>query len=148
MKRFYPAAIPEFLHEPSFQDFKIVKKDDATGEGIISLTYFKANDIVCRFQGKIVYQTTLYSLQLNETQHIHDPYFMGKILHACNPNLSCDMQQQTFTALRSIKPNDFLTMDYEQTEDVLFRPFHCQCGSKNCKGWIAGRKQQLMKKQD
>jgi hypothetical protein len=36
---------------------------------------------------------------------------------------------------------DYLTMDYAQTEDVLYRQFPCSCGAENCRGWITGRKE-------
>jgi tyrocidine synthetase-3 len=79
-------------------------------------------------------------LQVAEGQYIEDPFVMGKVLHACDPNMVADMQTLTFRATKPIQPNDLLTMDYETTEDELYRQFHCQCKASNCRGHIQGRK--------
>ena len=63
---------------------------------------------------------------------------MGKVLHSCDPNMRCDMQTLTFTARKDIAPNTSLTMDYDTTEEVLFRPFDCCCRSPLCRGYICG----------
>jgi len=55
------------------------------------------------------------------------------------------MDSLTFTARKQINPNEFLTMDYESTEDELFRFFNCGCGSENCHGYITGRKSRSKK---
>ena len=41
-------------------------------------------------------------------------------------------------ALRSIKKNEELTLDYSQFLDENMEPFHCKCGSANCRGKING----------
>ena len=40
---------------------------------------------------------------------------MGKILHSCDPNMYCIMENFTFIAKKNIKAGDILYMDYEQT---------------------------------
>ncbi|HOQ12531.1 MAG: hypothetical protein BWY23_02492 [Spirochaetes bacterium ADurb.Bin218] len=136
--RFYPDFYPRFTFEPTKDRFKIIKTEQA-GEGIISLCSFKPGETVFRFAGVLLNEVTLYTLQLKPGYHLHDPFFMGKVLHSCDPNMSCDMETQTFRAIKEIKPGDFLTMDYETTEDVLFRSFECCCGSPKCKKLIKGR---------
>lgn len=37
-----------------------------------------------------------------------------------------------------IVPGEYLTMDYETTEEELFREFTCCCGSDKCRGLIQG----------
>jgi hypothetical protein len=64
---------------------------------------------------------------------------MGKVLHSSEPNMSCDMSTRTFTAIEPIAAGACITMDYEQTEDILFRAFQCACGAPTCRGLIAGR---------
>ncbi len=46
-------------------------------------------------------------------------------------------------ALRDIDAGQALTMDYAQTEDILFRQFPCLCGTPNCRFWITGRKEEV-----
>jgi tyrocidine synthetase-3 len=137
--RFYPESVPPFPHEPTREHFKIVKTDDK-GEGIIALSNFHPGEIAFCFRGEVRTGMTLFTLQIEPGLHLHDPFFMGKVLHSCDPNLSCDMKSLTFTVLREIHPGDYLSMDYEQTEDELWRFFDCQCGSPQCKGMIMGKK--------
>jgi len=137
--RFYPNSLPAFALEPTSDKFAIESVCDKRGEGVISLTHFEPGDIVFAFTGFLVMRVTLYTLQVSKGVHLHDPYFMGKILHACAPNTSCDMEKQVFIAAKEIKPRDILTMDYETVEDELYRPFYCECGSPNCKGLIQGK---------
>lgn len=136
-KRFYPEYVERFEYEPDHDRFRIIG-DEIKGEGIITLVPFKKNEIVFRFTGEILPYQTLFTLQIRRGAYIHDPYFMGKILHSCEPNLICDMNSFTFTSTREILPNEYLTMDYESTEEELFREFFCQCGSPNCRGLIRG----------
>jgi len=145
--RFYPDFYPSFAYEPTRKLFQIMQTDDI-GEGIISLANFSAGDIVAKFTGVLLNQITLYTLQLQTGYHLHDPFFMGKVLHSCDPNMQCDMATQTFIARKDIKKGDFLTMDYETTEDELFRSFECKCGSPNCKKIIRGKIFRLQHIQD
>ncbi|HPS56750.1 MAG TPA: SET domain-containing protein-lysine N-methyltransferase [Spirochaetota bacterium] len=145
--RFYPDFYPRFMHEPTKEKFSIIKTDDV-GEGIISQASFMPGDIVFKFAGVLLSEVTLFTLQLKEGNHLHDPFFMGKVLHSCDPNMSCDMETQTFTAVKEIKPGDFLTMDYETTEEELFRSFECRCGAPNCKKLIMGKKFRLQHMQE
>jgi uncharacterized protein len=137
--RFYPDRIDKFEHEPDRERFKITN-DAVKGNGIVTLVPFSKNDIVFRFAGDILTYQTLFTLQIGKDTYLHDPYFMGKVLHSCEPNMSCDIGTFTFTALKDIGPEEFLTMDYESTEEELFREFSCCCGSVNCRGLIRGRK--------
>ena len=135
--RFYPPTIGPFKHEPSRKKFRIVVEGEK-GEGVITLSPFRKNRIVFTFRGDELTYQTLFTLQITRGRYLHDPYFMGKILHSCEPNLRCDMRTFTFTALRDIQPGEYLTMDYETTEEVLYREFQCGCGSPNCRGRIRG----------
>lgn len=139
-KRFYPDTLPEFEYEPDFEAFQILQIGSESGQGIITRKAFNPGDIVFRFTGFLLTEVSLFSLQIRPGLHLHDPFFMGKVLHSCNPNMLCDMQKRTFTACKTIYPGDIITMDYETTEDRLFRPFRCVCGADNCRGLIRGKK--------
>jgi len=138
MKRFYPNSLPFFSNEPTPEMFEIRRISASAGEGVVSKSYFLEGDIVCGFTGYLVNSITQFSLTLAPNLHIHDPYFMGKILHSCDPNLFCDMKTRTFIAKRDIGPGEIITMDYAQTEPKLFRLFECCCGAPNCRGFITG----------
>ena len=136
--RFYPSNFPVIEGEPTRDKFAIAA-NNGQGEGVITKVPFKEGDLVFIFTGVVLPYQTLFTLQLDKETFIEDRYFMGKILHSCQPNLTCDMKTRTFTAARDIHPLEFLSMDYNSTEDILFRSFQCQCGEDNCKGWIEGK---------
>jgi hypothetical protein len=136
--RFYPDSIARHQNEPTQDKFLIVS-DPAYGEGVITKVPFRSGELLFHFQGRALNYQSLFTLQKRPGFYIEDPYFMGKILHSCDPNAYVDMETQLFRARRMIKPGEFITMDYESTEDELFRSFYCQCGSPNCRGYITGR---------
>lgn len=138
MKRFYPDFIPEFAGEPTKDKFKVCTINKVVNQGVVSKASFKEGDVVFRFTGIILNEITQYTLQYEKGVHIHDPYFMGKVLHNCEPNTFCDMKTRTFYATKDIFPGDLITMNYNQTEEVLFKPFDCSCGSSKCVGTISG----------
>lgn len=137
--RFYPDSVPPYAYEPTSENFEIRQFDDGKGQGVVALRAFEPGEIVFRFTGFLVNEITQFSLQLGENMHIHDPFFMGKVLHSCDPNMVCDMKTRTYTAVRAIQPGECVTMDYASTEDFLFRSFQCSCGAPNCRGYVTGR---------
>lgn len=139
--RFYPDCVPPYAYEPTTDDFEIRQFDDGKGQGVVALRSFEPGEIVFRFTGFLLNEITQFSLQFGDDLHIHDPYFMGKVLHACDPSMSCDIKTRTFTALRHIEPGEIVTMDYAETEEILFKPFMCGCGSLNCRGYVTGRRE-------
>jgi tyrocidine synthetase-3 len=138
MARFYPDFYPTFEYEPTTDRFEIRHVGDSVGEGVVALVDFAPGEIVFRFTGVFSSTVTLFTLQVNDSLHLHDPFFMGKILHNCDPNCSVDMQTRTFTAVKPIKAGEFVTMDYAQTEARLYRNFPCSCGAANCRGYVMG----------
>lgn len=84
--RFYPESFPAFDYEPTRDRFEIRRIGDGVGEGVVSLTSFEPGEIVFAFTGVFSSVITQYTLQVTEKLHLHDPYFMGKILHCCDPN--------------------------------------------------------------
>lgn len=140
--RFYPGHIAKHQDEPVKDKFEIIRHP-VYGEGVVSKVFFASGQLVFRFGGILRHDQTLYTLQIEPGLYIEDLYFMGKLLHSCDPNTYMDMKTQECWCRRPIQPGDFITIDYEATEDELFRRFQCQCGSTHCRGQIAGRKTSL-----
>lgn len=138
--RYYSQISAPFAYEPTQDRVKVITTHDGKGEGLQAVVGFQRGDIVFTFTGTIVSEQTLYTLQIEPGKYLSDPLVMGKVLHACDPNMDCDMRTLTFTARRDIAAGEMLTMDYETTEDELFRPFFCGCGAASCRGWIRGRR--------
>jgi len=130
--RFYPDFIPIFPNEPTEDNFAIEAMPDNIGVGVVTKRAFRKGELVFRFTGVVVNQITQYSLQRLNGEFVHDPWFMGRVLHRCEPNCYVNMLDLSFTAVRDIEPDEWITMDYDQTEDYLFRPFVCNCGNKKC----------------
>lgn len=137
--RFYPESLPPFEGEATKEFFSIVLLSKSKGEGVISLRDIRKGETVARFSGFLLDKVTLYTLQISKDLHLHDPYFMGKVIHSCDPNMRCDMTVREFIAIKNISAGEVLTMDYETVEDRLFRPFLCSCGFDNCRGVIRGK---------
>lgn len=128
--RFYPDTVPPFSHEPSTKDFEI--REFAGGVGVATLRPFKKGEMLFRFSGVLSDTMTQHSLTTDDNKHLHDPWFMGRVLHRCEPNCHVDMKLLQFTALRDIEAGEWVTMDYGQTEKFLFAEFRCHCGPTPC----------------
>lgn len=142
--RFYPKDIEKFMYEPTKDNFEIVYSNHF-GEGVVAVRDFYEGDILFRFTGNIRHTQSIFTLQINEGLYVEDPYFMWKILHSCNPVAKVDMSKCEFRAIKDIKVGDYITMDYETTEDYLYQKFTCLCNSANCKGTIKGKSNALNK---
>ncbi|MEX0962830.1 MAG: SET domain-containing protein-lysine N-methyltransferase [Pseudohongiellaceae bacterium] len=134
----YPKTYGENPLFPQACDFQVITKDNSTGYGVLALRDFKAGDLVAAITGEVVPEILQHTLQIDQDSHLLDLHFTGYLLHSCSPNISVDMQNMTVTALKDIPANTFLTMDYAQTEAVLYKQFPCSCGSDDCRGWITG----------
>lgn len=139
MNRFYPDHLPVVPNEACWDDFRVIDVDGKRGQGVLVLREFSEGNVLFRMNGTLSSEMTLYSLQMGPGSHLDDPYFAGKVLHSCEPNSWLDVETRLFFATRDIRAGELLTMDYDETEDVLFRSFHCCCGSTKCRGVIAGR---------
>ena len=139
LRRFYEAVCPPFPHEPTRDRLAVMAGEDV-GEGLMALTDFAPGEVVFTFAGSILPYQTLFTLQIAPGRYIEDPLVMGKVLHSCDPNVVCSMEQLTFWALEPIRAGEYLFMDYESTEDELYRHFDCCCGAADCRGRIRGRR--------
>jgi len=137
--RIYPSHLPVIADEPRAEDFRVVQVDAVRGLGVLVLRPYRAGEVLFRMNGVLTEVMTQYSLQMANGLHLDDPDFAGRVLHCCDPNSRLDPETRLFTALRDIDAGDLLTMDYDETEDVLFRAFDCRCGAENCRGYVAGR---------
>jgi hypothetical protein len=138
MQSLYPEHFPPHDSHPRATNFEIVE-DDARGKVVRALVPFKKGALLARFDGLTVGYVTQHSLQKTPDTHLVDIHFAGYLAHSCDPNVQVDMERQQVHALKPIPAGAVLAMDYESTEDELFRQFHCRCGSPRCRGLILGR---------
>jgi D-alanine-D-alanine ligase len=67
-----------------------------------------------------------------------DPSEWAPQNHSCDPNTAFD--GLNIYALKPIKKDEELTLDYVQFLDENMEPFQCQCTASNCRGLIMGVK--------
>ena len=109
------------------------------GVGIFALRPFRRGEVIGTFLAMETTEVNQHSLQRGPRDYLYDPYFVGYLLHSCDPNVVLDMHQQKVYCIRDIEVGTPLMMDYASTEDTLFRQFPCACGSANCRHWVTGR---------
>lgn len=114
--------------------------DSIFGVSVKAKRSFVKGEIIIVLKPEIVLsEPNLHTVQIAPDFHIYDKKFAGLITHSCNPNMFFDQLSLTFVAIQDIEVGDLLTQDYDITEDKLFQPFICKCGSLNCRGYIAGK---------
>lgn len=118
----------------------IVKKETITyGVGIFACRSFIRGETIGHFIAEPTSEIRQHTLQRSTNDNLYDPYFIGFLLHSCDPNVVLNMHAQKVFCIRDIAPNEPLLMDYASTEDQLFNQFACKCSAPNCRHWITGR---------
>jgi hypothetical protein len=107
--------------------------------GVRTLIPRGRGEVIHRFTGVVTPELKQHTLQVSPGLHISETKVIGFLSHSCEPDCRLDMARSEMLALRDIRAGDLLTIDYAETEDVLFRQFACHCGAKTCRHWITGR---------
>lgn len=123
---------------PTLQDVQRINCEEF-GEGLIAQRDIKRGEVIGAFTGIPGADIKQHTLQISPTWHLHDPHFIGFLLHDCDPNCVLDMHQNRIYCIKEIKAGEPLSMDYASTEDVLFKQFPCLCSAPNCRLWVTGR---------
>jgi D-alanine-D-alanine ligase len=136
----------------------VMKGNSIAGFGIYASRNIREGDII--FQGEERSQRIVtkrfVERHWNEAEKLHfrryaypvseelfilwdeDPSEWAPQNHSCNPNTAFD--GLNVLALRNIKKDEELTLDYAQFLDENMEPFQCQCSAANCRGLIMGVK--------
>jgi len=130
--------------KPNKQHRKIYEsKSDIHGIGLFAKKYIKKGEVIALIKGKILYRIVVDKktsssgpnwIGIGKNKWINPKMYFDHINHSCNPNAGIK-GSKTVVALRDIKMNEEITIDYSITEeDTLWRlPKKCQCGSKECR---------------
>lgn len=130
-----------------------VKKTN-NGLGLFAKKNFKKGEIILEFIGEIVHRIDLekmknkknvddYSIQISrdffllgtgKNKNIYDDF----INHSCNPNsyVFINGNKVLLIAFKNIKKGEEITYDYSTTMYKDSWSIKCNCGSKNCRGYI------------
>ena len=126
----------------------IIAETDNLGKGLKAVRDIKKGEIIASWKGGKIYTAEKvsdlpkelrdYAIQFDEHNWI-DTEGIGRYFnHSCEPNCGVKGRFQ-IVAMRDIKNGDWLTFDYEMTEDSDWR-MDCKCGSKNCRKVIGAYK--------
>lgn len=116
---------------------------DGAGMAVIAQRPFARGEIIGSFTGPVMPNIAQHTLQIDPQHHLLDPYFIGYLMHSCDPNVVLDMHQRLAYCIKDTAEGEPLCMDYASTEDVLFKQFPCCCGAPNCREWVSGRAETL-----
>ena len=138
---FYPEIIPPEEGHPTTANFEVVNTGEERGKGLRARVAFRRGERVARLSGVVVNCSSLDTIQISPTLHMHDRWFCRLLLHSCEPNVVIDTATMDAWAAKDIQAGDYLSIDYAATEDVLGGQFACHCGSPRCRGWMTGRRE-------
>ena len=114
----------------------IVRGSRLEGKGIFATRSLKKGEIAFHFVGKTVdwQHCTHRSLQVGRNEFIRPApnALPGFLNHSCVP--SCAVRgRNAVTALRSIKKDEEITIDYSFTDSMPNWDMTCLCGAKSCR---------------
>jgi len=120
---------------------QVCDTDSEYGLGVRTLAPRHKGEVIHHFTGVVSPELKQHSLQVSPGLHISETAVIGFLSHSCAPDCRLDMAKSEVVALRDIAAGDLLTIDYAETEDVLYRQFACHCGAPSCRQWITGREE-------
>jgi hypothetical protein len=114
---------------------------------LVALGFVLGGGHVLRIEGVRTRRPTALSVQIGANAHIDidrklgletqlDRYPWRFMNHSCDPNTLIDGQD--VIAVRTIRPGEEVTFNYNTTEFDMAVPFDCLCGSFFCAGVIRG----------
>ncbi len=124
----------------------IVKETKRFGKGLFAQKDIKKGEIIADWKGGKIYEAKKcsdlpkvvrdHAIQFGEHDWI-DTDGIGRLInHSCNPNCGMNGKFQIIS-MRDIKKGEWLTYDYEMTEDSDWA-MKCKCGETNCRKIIRG----------
>jgi SET domain-containing protein len=119
-----------------------------SGLGIFAKKEIKKNEIIFKFEGKIVYQdytniSMPYALQLDFNKYLLPEGNYKYINHSCSPNSYVKLidDELYLIACKNIEKDEEITYNYNTSEfDMGVDAFECLCKSPNCYKVIKGFK--------
>ncbi len=121
-----------------------VGKSKINGKGIFAAKNIKKGEVVDHIKGKVVSwfvkdkKSALVGpnwIGLNKNHWIDPKPPFDHINHSCDPNVGIKGKCRV-VALKSIKKDEEIMIDYSITESDLLWEMKCSCGSKNCRNKI------------
>ncbi|HUI89914.1 MAG TPA: SET domain-containing protein-lysine N-methyltransferase [Anaerolineales bacterium] len=116
--------------------------------GVFARERIGAGELLTLWGGKILSASEIDRNMRNFTQQVlqieEEFYLMAPDMepsdcfnHSCDPNAGMS-GQIGLIAIRDIKPDEEICLDYAMCDGSSYDEFDCQCGSPNCRGRITG----------
>jgi SET domain-containing protein len=120
----------------------VVKDSQISGKGILAVCTFIKGALVIRWSSyKTLTKQEMEHLPEREKEHvsfIDGAYVVvppeSRVNHSCDPNVY--LKNYCYYAKRDVEVGEEITADYRLESDAGFM-MKCNCGSKNCKGYIS-----------
>ncbi len=120
-----------------------IGKSKLHGKGLFANQNIKKGEIIAIIKGKVVNWIVINKstsavgpnwIGLRKNHWINPNHTFEKLNHSCNPS-SGIRGSRTLVAIRNIKNEEEVTIDYSITEEDLFWRLNskCKCGSKKCR---------------
>lgn len=127
-----------------------VKETRSRGKGIFAKQNIKKGEIITVVKGKIYTIKNSkdakrqgldenYLHQIDWDKFINNTTISRFTNHSCNPNSGIKNKIE-LVAMRNIKKDEEITVDYDTFDYGTLGTFKCKCGSKNCRKIIRGYK--------
>ncbi|MBI2627672.1 SET domain-containing protein [Candidatus Nomurabacteria bacterium] len=114
----------------------LVKETPQCGKGVFSTKTHPKNELLFSFGSKIVpwRKANHRSIQLGKNKWLNPSkkelgYYVN---HSCNPNARFKAPHH-LAALRTIRPNQEITLDYSTLVNIPKWDMGCACGEKTCR---------------
>ena len=124
-----------------------------TGSGIFAVRAVSRGDVLIVWTGRICTAEQTLSLMSTADKHyilqVGDGFYQTPLQalrepadwtnHSCSPNAGFGLQSPVcLSAMRDIAAGEEVTFDYGmcETDERLWEPMECQCGSEQCRRWI------------
>ena len=129
------------------------KRSKINNLGLYALTNIKKNTRILQYKGKIITvresetnpkfdnNKAIYLFNINKNYDLDGDFKFNVarlINHSCDPNCEVDGTgyKLWIYSIKDIKKGEELTYDYGFSFDKDYKNYKCNCGSKNCCGYI------------
>ena len=107
-----------------------------------TLQQLAKGEVIVALAGDLVNEPNHYSIQIDAATHIgNSGQINDELNHSCTPNAFVDFsisEQLVVRALKSIAPDEEVTIDYCASEERMTDNFECDCGAGNCYQQVRG----------
>ena len=115
------------------------------GRIVVATDHYTKNELVCVGKPRDVAPIRdMYSLQINEQNHVYLDEPAQLFSHSCEPNLYIadnDFGGYSFYAARDIQAREILAFHYGMSEAESVAVSVCHCGATNCSSKSIGFKE-------